>query len=126
MGIKKFLSKSRTVSPVIGVIPMVAIIVILTTVIGTFVFGLGDQAGDATPQASFNFNYDGTQEITIAHESGDFITSDELSVIIPSGLTADTVSKKTSSDDGMNAGGTIVVKLAAGNKPEDGSQVRLI
>ena len=34
---------TRAVSPVIGVILMVAITVILAAVIGTFVLGLGDQ-----------------------------------------------------------------------------------
>ncbi|ADE01922.1 type IV pilin [Haloferax volcanii] len=126
MDIKKFLSESRAVSPVIGVILMVAITVILAAVIGTFVLGLGDQVGDTAPQASFSFDYDGAQEITITHESGDSIASDELSVVIPSGLTADTVSKKTGSDDSMNAGDTIVVELAAGDELEDGDQVRLV
>lgn len=37
----------RGVSPVIGVILMVAITVILAAVIGTFVLGLGDQLGDS-------------------------------------------------------------------------------
>ena len=44
----------RAVSPVIGVILMVAITVILAAVIGTFVLGLGDQLGDTAPQASFD------------------------------------------------------------------------
>ncbi|WEL27757.1 type IV pilin N-terminal domain-containing protein [Haloferax volcanii] len=126
MDIKKFLSESRAVSPVIGVILMVAITVILAAVIGTFVLGLGDQVGDTAPQASFSFDYDGAQEITITHESGDAIAGDQLSVVIPSGLTADTVSKKTGSDDNMNAGDTIVVELAAGDELEDGDEVRLV
>ena len=47
-------SDDRAVSPVIGVILMVAITVILAAVIGTFVLGLGDQIGDSAPQASFS------------------------------------------------------------------------
>ncbi|OYR83179.1 type IV pilin [Halorubrum ezzemoulense] len=46
--------EDRAVSPVIGVILMVAITVILAAVIGTFVLGLGDQLGDTAPQASFS------------------------------------------------------------------------
>jgi len=49
-----FNSDDRAVSPVIGVILMVAITVILAAVIGTFVLGLGDQLGDSAPQASFS------------------------------------------------------------------------
>ncbi|PHQ38199.1 hypothetical protein DJ69_12620 [Halorubrum persicum] len=40
-----FQDSERAVSPVIGVILMVAITVILAAVIGTFVLGLGDQIG---------------------------------------------------------------------------------
>ena len=40
-----FQDNERAVSPVIGVILMVAITVILAAVIGTFVLGLGDQIG---------------------------------------------------------------------------------
>ncbi|EMA72727.1 type IV pilin [Halorubrum distributum] len=40
-----FQDSERAVSPVIGVILMVAITVILAAVIGTFVLGLGDQLG---------------------------------------------------------------------------------
>ncbi|WP_411966291.1 type IV pilin [Haloferax sp. YSMS24] len=70
MDIKKFLSESRAVSPVIGVILMVAITVILAAVIGTFVLGLGDQVGDNAPQASFSFEYNST-DLIVTHESGD-------------------------------------------------------
>ena len=46
MNIKSaFQDSERAVSPVIGVILMVAITVILAAVIGTFVLGLGDQLG---------------------------------------------------------------------------------
>ncbi|TKX40991.1 type IV pilin [Halorubrum sp. SD690R] len=46
MNIKKaFQDSERAVSPVIGVILMVAITVILAAVIGTFVLGLGDSLG---------------------------------------------------------------------------------
>jgi len=45
-------SEDRAVSPVIGVILMVAITVILAAVIGTFVLQLGDQAGGQAPSVS--------------------------------------------------------------------------
>ncbi|RLM51485.1 type IV pilin [Halorubrum sp. Atlit-28R] len=59
--INPFKGEDRAVSPVIGVILMVAITVILAAVIGTFVLGLGDQLGDTAPQASFDTdNVEGT------------------------------------------------------------------
>ncbi|MCY4732257.1 type IV pilin N-terminal domain-containing protein [Natronomonas gomsonensis] len=45
---------NRAVSPVIGVILMVAITVILAAVIGTFVLGLGDQVQQTSPNAQWN------------------------------------------------------------------------
>lgn len=45
------------VSPVIGVILMVAITVILAAVIGTFVLGLGDQVQNNPPQAQLAFEF---------------------------------------------------------------------
>ena len=76
----------RAVSPVIGVILMVAITVILAAVIGTFVLGLGDEIqGSQTPQASFTFDYDaggtpndGTLDIT--HDGGDKLQNSQVSV----------------------------------------------
>ncbi len=51
------------VSPVIGVILMVAITVILAAVIGTFVLGLGEDVQE-TAQAGVNFDYDG-EDVTV-------------------------------------------------------------
>jgi|GEM_PF-455193 len=48
------LDDERGVSPVIGVILMVAITVILAAVIGAFVLNLGSSVGDQAPQASIS------------------------------------------------------------------------
>jgi flagellin-like protein len=73
---------SRAVSPVIGVILMVAITVILAAVIGTFVLGLGDSV-ESAPQASFNFDYDDSvsnEEVTIRHRGGDNIDTANIEI----------------------------------------------
>jgi len=49
-------SRDKAVSPVIGVILMVAITVILAAVIGTFVLGLGENV-EETAQAGVAFEY---------------------------------------------------------------------
>jgi len=46
------------VSPVIGVILMVAITVILAAVIASFVLGLGDQTDDVSPNIQFDTEYE--------------------------------------------------------------------
>jgi flagellin-like protein len=75
MQLKEFITgDDRAVSPVIGVILMVAITVILAAVIGTFVLGLGENVQSNAPSASFGFDYDSTNDdLTITHESGDAI-----------------------------------------------------
>ena len=52
------------VSPVIGVILMVAITVILAAVIGTFVLGLGDNVQE-TPTAGVSVSQDANESLTI-------------------------------------------------------------
>ncbi|WP_117594803.1 type IV pilin [Haloprofundus halophilus] len=114
MNIKKLFNDERAVSPVIGVILMVAITVILAAVIGTFVLGLGDQVGNNAPQASFDFNYnnDGS-EVTISHAGGATVNTDELSIIVDGG--EETV---TYSDTRVSSGETLttVSGLSPGDK----------
>jgi flagellin-like protein len=81
MDFKNLFDDERAVSPVIGVILMVAITVILAAVIGTFVLGLGDQIQATTPQASFGFDTaDGQTNVTITHQSGDTIQAADLNI----------------------------------------------
>ncbi|ELZ36422.1 flagellin domain-containing protein [Halorubrum distributum JCM 10247] len=71
-------------SPVIGVILMVAITVILAAVIGTFVLGLGDQLGDTAPQASFDIveANDTAKEVTFVKTGGQTIDASDLALSI--------------------------------------------
>ena len=59
-----FQDSERAVSPVIGVILMVAITVILAAVIGTFVLGLGDNLGNSVT-AGVSVDGDETNEVRI-------------------------------------------------------------
>ncbi|MFA1612171.1 type IV pilin [Halobellus rubicundus] len=75
MRLKQLFTDDSAVSPVIGVILMVAITVILAAVIGTFVLNLGQEVQQTAPQASFNFDYEtqGDNNVTITHQTGDSI-----------------------------------------------------
>jgi flagellin-like protein len=84
MDLKKLFNDDDAVSPVIGVILMVAITVILAAVIATFVLGLGDQT-QTPPTASFGMDFDSDGNSTggvvaISHGGGDSIATDELYV----------------------------------------------
>ena len=84
MQVRKLLEDDDAVSPVIGVILMVAITVILAAVIASFVLGLGGSQ-QQTPTASFGWDYqnnttisNGNGFVTVSHEGGDTIPAVEL------------------------------------------------
>ena len=79
-----FTTEERAVSPVIGVILMVAITVILAAVIGTFVLGLGDSVGQTAPQASLKAtaSTSGDGSFTIQHNGGDALASDQTRIVV--------------------------------------------
>jgi len=128
MDIKQLFDDDRAVSPVIGVILMVAITVILAAVIGTFVLGLGDQVQSTTPSASFGFDSttvevqddsSGTQDVTavqITHESGNSLDASNLKVTVDGtpawteGSTDNTVAGTFSGE--VSAGSTITILAA--------------
>jgi flagellin-like protein len=104
MQLRNLLGDDDAVSPVIGVILMVAITVILAAVIGTFVLGLGDQVSDTTPSASFAFDFDNSAsvsgddladsssdggELTITHDGGDTIQSSNIDIRDTDGNTVE-------------------------------------
>ena len=69
----------RAVSPVIGVVLMVAITVVLAATIGTFVLGVGNQLGRTPPTANFGFDYAANAsafDVTATHEGGATISTD--------------------------------------------------
>jgi flagellin-like protein len=135
MQLKRLLTDDDAVSPVIGVILMVAITVILAAVIGTFVLGLGDQVQSTAPQASFNFDYaegDTTNDdwgasatgtgdglLTITHDGGDSIAAGSLSAVgssvsdDPAGFVQPSDTSPYASGDTVSAGST--ANLAIGN-----------
>ncbi|MFC7134318.1 MULTISPECIES: type IV pilin N-terminal domain-containing protein [Salinibaculum] len=79
MKLQQLRNDDGAVSPVIGVILMVAITVILAAVIATFVLGLGDQVSDTAPQASFDFVENGNN-IDITHTGGATLDAANINV----------------------------------------------
>jgi flagellin-like protein len=110
---------SRAVSPVIGVILMVAITVILAAVIGTFVLGLGDSV-ESAPQASFDFELSedtGTNgNLNITHRGGDTIQNSSIEIRTNGTDVTNTVTDtEITSGPGseIGAGDTIVIDIKA-------------
>jgi len=99
MDFKNLFDDDRAVSPVIGVILMVAITVILAAVIGTFVLGLGEQVQNTTPSASFGFDTTTNEtgavtSVDIAHQSGESMDVSAVTI-----RATDTVANVTDGTD---------------------------
>jgi flagellin-like protein len=91
--------ENRAVSPVIGVILMVAITVILAAVIGTFVLGLGDQVQQTSPNAQWTWDADvANDELNVTHEGGDSVTASNLEVTGPEAQNGGTDSTACNED----------------------------
>ena len=73
MQIRELFTDDDAVSPVIGVILMVAITVILAAVIGAFVLGFGG-GGPSAPSVTWESSNDSTN-VTFSHGGGDTIDS---------------------------------------------------
>ena len=79
MNLKNLFTEERAVSPVIGVILMVAITVILAAVVGSFVLGLAGDVSESAPTAQISFEYDsGAGEVTLVHDGGSSFSSDNV------------------------------------------------
>jgi flagellin-like protein len=125
MDLKQLFNDDDAVSPVIGVILMVAITVILAAVIASFVLGLGDQADQTVPQASFNFEYDqdetsngdfsgtlassGDGQLDITHDGGDSIEGARLTLTDGDATTDDLDTAGAASE--MTAGTTVTALI---------------
>ncbi|MGB9956132.1 type IV pilin [Haloferax prahovense] len=139
MNFKQLLAEDDAVSPVIGVILMVAITVILAAVIGTFVLGLGDQVGDTAPQASFSFDYQDASgsnpdNLTVTHDSGTAIDSENIKLtastnfdFITSGTPDGTMnSSKSFADMGVSGDVTAGTSVQVGNNTFDSATFRIV
>jgi len=129
MEVRNLWNDDDAVSPVIGVILMVAITVILAAVIATFVLGLGEQVSETAPQASFTFDYDegatgnddfsnpsqtgDDGQLTITHAGGATLVADRLAVRGASNSGGDWTSGGYNSGSEVTAGDDITVWISS-------------
>ncbi|WP_436931660.1 type IV pilin [Halosimplex halobium] len=87
MDLKQLFNDDDAVSPVIGVILMVAITVILAAVIASFVLGLGNQAQQGAPTTTIGMEYEQVWEnsdspnlgvLEVTHDGGDSVSAQEI------------------------------------------------
>ncbi len=110
----KFGKNDEAVSPVIGVILMVAITVILAAVIAAFVFGMGTPTKAPQVQLKFiatNSSTAGTDTLTISHDGGDPLVLKDEKITITDAVSGATVSGVTGmflvDSDGTNQNGFV-------------------
>lgn len=96
--LRSIITDKRGVSPVIGVILMVAITVILAAVIGSMVMGLADDVGEPAPTANFGTNTvapdsiaDGSTEtvLELEHKGGDKLEDGTYKVMVRKGTSGE-------------------------------------
>jgi len=114
MDLKSLFTEEDAVSPVIGVILMVAITVILAAIIGAFVLDIG-QTQESPPTATFEWenkpdsSSTGNHTVTLSHDGGDSIdASTNLEVTFSAtsnGNSPATVSGDYTTGDTIWAGG---------------------
>lgn len=84
--IRGFLAADDAVSPVIGVILMVAVTVILSAAIGAFVLDIGSSVTQKQPQAAFDYSSaisaGSPDSVTITHRGGDAVDASTIRVSI--------------------------------------------
>jgi len=125
MDLRGLMADERAVSPVIGVILMVAITVILAAVIGTFVLGIG-QDQQSTPQVSFDFEGAAGSSVTVSHAGGATLTPDNTGSLVVEYVDS---SGADASDTWASGGG---FSLSAGdsittsNNVQGGASVELV
>ena len=119
LDIKGLFKDEGAVSPVIGVILMVAITVILAAVIGTFVLGLGDQIKTTTPSAQVDYEFSSTWEagvdtptdnisVVVSHTGGDALTNKTIEIKLSNGTGFPASTYKESGDSEYTAADTIM------------------
>lgn len=107
----RYIKNEEAVSPVLGVILMVAITVIVATIIAVFMFGIGEP--DEAPQAKLKFTANAT-EVVIKHEGGDALLLRECLITVTNadnGTALNTINDALDSEGTLTPGGDFVYTL---------------
>lgn len=152
MRVRALFDGDDAVSPVVGVILMVAITIILAATAASFVLGFGDQVGETPPQTSVEFDYDpaGNGNLTVTHVGGDPLVPERIAVVSsapfhpapgnasgsPSGPSYTELRLDSGVDDGtgtapwadgdVTAGNGVTIVGASSPSPLDSATVRVV
>ena len=120
MDLKKLFTDERAVSPVIGVILMVAITVILAAVIGAFVLGIGGDQ-ESTPQASISLDLDpdadsdGDVAVEIAHNGGQTLELEDVGMSVNGSFSDGVDPLSDTGSETLSSGETLDIEVGTGD-----------
>lgn len=80
MELDELLGADDAVSPVVGVVLMVAVTVVLSAAIGTFALGLEEAAGASPPATELAFDYD-DPVLEVVHDGGSGVDGERLRLV---------------------------------------------
>lgn len=111
--VRDILSDDRGVTPVIGIILVVALAIVMSALVGQYVFGLDIiENQDPGPQVAWDTEYDGAAgNLTIIHDGGDKIENPDsrLRVVVSDNTHEDALEVHIPEED-MTADDSIVVE----------------
>ena len=115
----------RAVSPVIGVVMMVAITVILTGIIAAFVLGFGADAV-APPQASLAMEQNATDGLIIHHIAGQSLELETLYLRGDVTVSGSLAEHANAESEWLSAGESIEIELTGGAVPDVDDRLVLV
>lgn len=114
----------RGQSEVVGTILLVAVVVVLLTLLGQFVFGLDVVNADraVAPQVSFDTSVDGEGDLTVEHQSGDSLEMSTVTVYV-----GGEVLENPAVGEVWTAGEAMTIEHGEGDEEvDDGDDVRIV
>lgn len=140
MELHRLLTDEDAVSPVIGVVLIVAITVVLAAVAGTLLFGVVDEPAGPVPTAQFAFEMNDGGDgwagpgdfVNVTHEGGDTLDVERLEVLVGSdevAVGASDWAADVSAGDRLSvtdASPTPGDSVAVGGGIEEGETVRVV
>jgi len=119
MNLKQLFVDDDAVSPVIGVILMVAITVILAAVIGAFVLDIGGSQ-ESAPQVQWDWaDEDSPKQVVLTHGGGDTVNNPDQITLKGENLDGDYESASLKSDALFGSGVSSITATASANIPKD-------
>lgn len=79
MDLRGLLTERNAVSPVVGIVMMLAVVVLLAAVVAAFLTGFGDQT-ESPPQVGFSYDYDLDRNLTVSVAGGDSFESEQVTL----------------------------------------------